>query len=229
MKKGKYGIVLCFYPIAAFAAVILNAPMIAAALAAVAIFVERDEWAGRQSLQAWMASALVFFFDHVVRWVFSLVHIPVLSTLLGVVSSVLFVVVYLACIVFSVLAILRVSKDGEANFPLMSSLAYRVFGQVRPKPVAPAAPFNPAQPYGYPQQPGAYAQPVNPQPPQPQQPQQPYPPQYTQPYAPPAEQMAQQPMQAPQPVQPAQPAQPVQPTQPVQPAQPVSEQGDQPQ
>ena len=65
MKKGKFGIVLCFYPIAAFAAVILNAPIICFALAAAAIFIERDEWAGRQTLQAWMVSALVYFFDKV--------------------------------------------------------------------------------------------------------------------------------------------------------------------
>ena len=57
MRKGKFGIVLCFYPIAAFAAVILNSPLICAALTAAAVFLEKDEWTGRQTVQAWMASA----------------------------------------------------------------------------------------------------------------------------------------------------------------------------
>ena len=50
MRKGKFGIVLCFYPIAAFAAVILNSPLICAALTAVAVFLEKDEWTGRQTV-----------------------------------------------------------------------------------------------------------------------------------------------------------------------------------
>ena len=98
MQKGKFGIVLCFYPIAAFAAVILNSPLIAAALAALAVFVERDEWAGRQTLQAWMLSALVWFFDKAVRLVTARMDIPVVSIMLEVASTVLFVVVYLAAI-----------------------------------------------------------------------------------------------------------------------------------
>lgn len=175
MKKGKFGIVLCFYPIAAFAAVILNSPLICAILAAAAIFLEQDEWTGRQSLQAWMAGALVYFFDSVVKWGLSLFRIPFLSTVLSVVSTILCVVVYLAAIIFSILGIVRVSKGEEANIPLLSSLAYRAYGKVRPKPVAPAAPYT--QPYAAPQ-PGAYPYPdpngMNP----PAQPQQPYPPQY---------------------------------------------------
>ncbi len=68
MKKGKFGIVLCFYPIAAFSAAILHAPLICAGLAAAAAFLERDEWAARQSLQAWMLSALVFFVRTAAGW-----------------------------------------------------------------------------------------------------------------------------------------------------------------
>ena len=43
MKKGKFGIVLCFYPIAAFAAVILDSPLICLILVMAAIFLEQDE------------------------------------------------------------------------------------------------------------------------------------------------------------------------------------------
>ena len=173
MKKGKFGNILCFYPIAALAAVILNSPLICAALAALAIFAEQDEWAGRQSLQAWMLSAALFFFDRFTGWGSSILPIPFLSTALSFISSALFVILYLAAITASVLGILRVSRDGEANIPLFSSLAYRIYGKARPKPVQQSAPYG--IPYEYPSQP-----------PQPQPPQQ-YPPQYVPPqqYAPP--------------------------------------------
>ncbi len=188
MRKGKFGIVLCFYPIAAFAAVILNSPLICAALAAAAVFLERDEWTGRQVLQAWMASAVVFFASRAAGWI-DRIYIPYISGFLSVVSTILFVLIYLAAVIFSVLAIIRVRKDEEAGFPLLSELAYRIYGQRKPKPVMP--PIQYTAPYGMPQQP----------------PQQPYPPQGTYPapqgpapqYAPP---MAVQPSyEAPQPPQ----------------------------
>ena len=179
MKKGKFGIVLCFYPIAAFAAVILNFPLICFALAAIAIFIERDEWAGRQTLQAWMASVLVFFFDQVADWGVNLVPVPFLSSLLSVVYTILFVAVYLAAILFSVLGIIRVMKDQEANIPFLSELAYRIYGKRKPKPVAPPVQYQAPYPQ-QPQQPGQYP-----------------PPQYAppQPYAPPAPQPPQPPQQ----------------------------------
>lgn len=205
MRKGKFGIVLCFYPIAAFAAVILNSPLICAALAAAAIFLEKDEWTGRQTLQAWMVSAVVFFFDHAVSLV-RLVHIPFISAFLSVVVTIAFVLVYLAAIVFSVLSIIRVRKDDEANVPLFSEFAYRIYGQRKPKPVAP-----PVQqytvPYGMPQQPPVQA------------PQQPYPPQGAYPAAP-APQYA-----PPMAVQPPYGVQPSQETQPPVSAQPSQESG----
>ena len=111
MKKGKFGIVLCFYPIAAFAAVILDSPLICLILVMAAIFLEQDEWAGRQTLQAWMASAVVFFFDQAVSLI-NMVHIPYISAFLSVIATIAFVLVYLAAIVFSVLGIIRVRKDG---------------------------------------------------------------------------------------------------------------------
>lgn len=187
MRKGKFGIVLCFYPIAAFAAVILNSPLICLALTAAAVFIERDEWAGRQTLQAWMASMLVFFFDKVVDWGAGIIRLPFLSGLLSVIYTVIFVVVYLAAIIFSILGIIRVMKDQEANVPFLSEFAYRVYGKRKPKPVAPP-PVPQYQPY----------------PPQqvPQQPQNPIPGQYQPPqYAPPA---YAQPTQVPPPVPPQQ-------------------------
>lgn len=207
MKKGKFGIVLCFYPIAAFAAVILDYPLLALAITAAAIFIEKDEWAGRQTLQASMASLTVFFVDTVIRPALLRVNIPFIpfiSSLLSTVSAVLSFVVYVAAVVMSILAIIRVRKDEEANFPLFSELAYHIYGQSKPKPATPPAPKY-AAPYGVPQQP--VQQPFQPQanyPQAPAQPVQPQVPQYTPPmavqppYEAPQPQAAQPPFQQPQ-------------------------------
>lgn len=202
MKKGKFGIVLCFYPIAAFAAVILSNPiLVCLALAAAAVFIEKDEWAGRQTLQACMASVTVFFFSQLSNLAQMSPYIPFLSSLMQVVATALYVVVYLAAIIFSVLAIIRVCKDEESNFPLFSEFAYRIYGKRKPKPnpVAPPMPQQYTMPYGgMPQQNPVPQNPV-------QMPQQPYPPQNVYPaanayvaipYAPPT--AAQPPYQAPQ-------------------------------
>lgn len=202
MKKGKFGIVLCFYPIAAFAAVILNSPLICLLIAMAAIFVEKDEWTGRQTLQACMASFVVFFFRQLSELAQMFPYIPFLSSLIQVVTTVLYVLMYLAAIVFSVLAVIRVRRDAEANIPLLSELAYHIYGQAKPKPVAPPVPQYP-MPYGAPQQP-AGQQPVQ----VPQQPQ-PYPAQNAYPAAPQYAPPAGVPQQ-PQPPQPFAPQQPIQ-------------------
>lgn len=207
MKKGKFGILLCFYPIAAFAAVILNVPLAAAALAAVAVFLEKDEWAGRQTLQALMAAVLVAFFQGLPTAVNKFFYfIPFFSNVLSVASSILSFVVYLAAIILSILCILRVSKGGEANFPLLSSLAYRIYGKVRPRPAPVQYSYQPVQQpgaYPYPSPNGDGSQPSQPQPP------------YTPPMYPPQNGQAPQYEYAP-PMNPNQPQQP-----PVQAQQPV--------
>lgn len=136
MKKGRFGLVLCFYPIAAFVGVILKQPLLCCALLALAVFVERDQWTSRQTLQAALLSALVLLFDKIVPWVSSLFSpIPYLSSATAFVATLLGVLVYAAAVVFSILGILRVMKEQEANLPLFSELAYQAFGQQKPKPV----------------------------------------------------------------------------------------------
>lgn len=148
MRKGKYGLVLCFYPILAFAAAILKLPLLCALLLLSAIFVEKDEWAGRQTLQALALSVLVYFFINIVPWAASSISLPFFSTALVTVVTVLSVIVYLVVIVFSILGIVRVMKDQEADLPLLSDLAYRLYGQRKPKPIPGQypPPYNAGQP-----------------------------------------------------------------------------------
>ncbi len=154
MKKGKFGIVLCLYPIVAFICIILKLPLVWLPLV-LAVFVEKDEWAGRQTLQALMLSAFVTFFGDIVPWAVSLLRIPFVSGIFSTVSTVLNILVYLAAIIFSILGIVRVMKDQDADLPLLSEIAYRAYGQRKPK----SAPM----PYYTPGQPPQYQQPTYPQ------------------------------------------------------------------
>lgn len=134
MKKGKFGLVLCAYPILAFACVILKQPLVCSIMLALAVFLEKDEWAGRQTFQAWVLSLLVAFFSEVIPWGVSLFTISFVSTFLSTVATVFSVIVYLAAIVLSILAIVRVLKDQDANLPLLSELAYKLYGKQKPRP-----------------------------------------------------------------------------------------------
>ncbi len=158
MRKGKFGIVLYFYPLLAFAAVILKAPWVCTLLLAVSVFVEKDEWAGRQTLQAWFLSLIVSFFSDALITVVSWVSFSFFSNVLSIAATVLSVIVYLGAIVLSILAITRVMKEQEADIPLLCEISYRLYGKSRPKPVTYAQPFSaPPQagqpPYAPPQQP----------------------------------------------------------------------------
>ena len=163
MRKGKFGVVLCLYPIVGFACVILNQPLLCAAVFALALIAERDPWTGRQTLQAFALSAVTAVLRSVLAFVVQLFPgdyyswgvLRYLSVALGALSA----LVYQLAIVISVLAITRVMKDREAGLPLLSDLAYWAFGLRKPRPAP--GPYTPP-PF---QQPGP-GQPVPP-PPQP--------------------------------------------------------------
>lgn len=142
MKKGKFGLSLIVYPVAAFACIILKQPALCALICALAIFVERDEWAGRQCLQAVGLAAFLWVFGSIVPWLASLCMIPVLNTIVLAIANVLHVLVYLAAIFFSILAIIRTSKEQEADLPILSELAFRAYGKMKPRklPTIPGVP-----------------------------------------------------------------------------------------
>lgn len=149
MRKGKFGIVLCAYPILAFVCVVLNQPLLCALIFALALLAERDEWAGRQTLQALGLAIVSRLVQEVLRFVADL--FPVYWDFFHLLSTVLYflaALVYLAAIILSIIAILRVMKEREADLPLLSSLAYRAYGRQRPRPF----PGQYPPPYNGPQQ-----------------------------------------------------------------------------
>lgn len=185
MRKGKLGVVVCLYPILGFVCVILNQPLLCALIFGFVLVAERDEWAGRQTLQALGLSAIAVVLRELL--VYSVNPFPVyidffhfLSTAFGTLSA----LVYLAAIITSMVAITRVMKDQEASLPGLDRLAYRAYGKQKPRPMPGQypPPYGVQPPYAhpyqqpgqpYPPQPGPYQQP----PQAPQQPQPPVPPQ----------------------------------------------------
>ncbi len=153
MGKGRFGLVLSIYPILAFIGVILGQPLLCALLFAAAVFAERDEWAGRQSLQALGLSIAAAALRGVLLGFARL--LPGYGGFFGFLSTaarLLAALVYLAAILVSIVAIVRVMKGQEANLPGLSALAYRAYGKQPPRPFPGAYPPPPYQqpPYGGP-------------------------------------------------------------------------------
>ena len=178
MRKGKLGVVVCLYPILGFVCVILNQPLLCALIFGFVLVAERDEWAGRQCLQAVELSAIAVYSVNLFPVYIDFFHF--LSTAFGTLSA----LVYLAAIITSMVAMVRLSRDREADLPGLSGLAYRAYGKQKPRPMPGQypPPYGVQPPYAhpyqqpgqpYPPQPGPYQQP----PQAPQQPQPPVPPQ----------------------------------------------------
>lgn len=185
MRKGKLGVVVCLFPILGFVCVILNQPLLCALIFGFVLVAERDEWAGRQTLQALGLSAIAVVLRELLVYSVNLFPVYIdffhfLSTAFGTLSA----LVYLAAIITSMVAITRVMKDQEASLPGLDRLAYRAYGKQKPRPMPGQypPPYGVQPPYAhpyqqpgqpYPPQPGPYQQP----PQAPQQPQPPVPPQ----------------------------------------------------
>lgn len=185
MRKGKLGVVVCLYPILGFVCVILNQPLLCALIFGFVLVAERDEWAGRQTLQALGLSAIAVVLRELLVYSVNLFPVYIdffhfLSTAFGTLSA----LVYLAAIITSIVSITRVMKDQEASLPGLDRLAYRAYGKQKPRPMPGQypPPYGVQPPYAhpyqqpgqpYPPQPGPYQQP----PQAPQQPQPPVPPQ----------------------------------------------------
>ena len=150
MRKGRFGILLYVYPIIAFSCVILRLPLVCALAFGFVLLAERDEWAGRQTLQALLLSAFTEIIQRILVWgAHALPDSTYFLWYLSLAFNFLSALVYLAAIVLSVWAILRVIKDREVDLPLLSNLAYRAYGKVKPRPFPGAYP-PPYPPQGQP-------------------------------------------------------------------------------
>lgn len=164
MRKGKFGILLSYYAVLAFILVILNQTLLCGLLFLVALLFEKDEWLGRQTLQALGLSLVVSLFSGVTNimssffnsWFFNF------ATVFSVIST----LVWVAAIILSIVAIINCLKEQDAGIPILSDIAYKAYGVQKPsyKPPVQHPYYQQQQQSFQPPRNTAQQQPVNPPP-----------------------------------------------------------------
>ncbi len=166
MEKGKFGVRLSFYAVAAFIFAILGYSTALILLAGVVIVGEKDEWAGRQVIQA----VCLQFVSGVIGTFFGLFdffyRIPFFGTVWGTIVSIVQSVIAIIILVFAIIGLVKVAGGKEAGVPLADKFANWAYGKitVKQQPVyqQPMQPAQPMQQPVQPMQPVAPAQPVQP-------------------------------------------------------------------
>lgn len=189
-KKGISGIRLGYLAALAFLFAITGQTVICGLMMLAAIFLEKNEWLGRQTMQA-LLLRLVF---QAISWIFSgiysglvwLDYIVILTDVFRVIEAICFL---LLCLL-GIIGIFNVIKDKEADLPVLSGIAYRAYGRIRPVYASHNPMQYPQPPIGSPQ----YHYPPVQQPPMQQPPVQQPP---VTPQAPPPESVVKQPVQQP--------------------------------
>lgn len=147
MEKGKYGIKLGFYGVAAFILAYFGYTTLLFLLAGVVLLAEKDEWATRQVIQA----ICLCFFSTIILGAFDVFDfaykIPVVSAVWSVIMGIISGIINLIVLIFCIIGIIKNAKGNDANIPLASKFANWAYGIVKVKAVAPqmAAPQAGAQ------------------------------------------------------------------------------------
>lgn len=129
MTKGKFGLSLAAVAVIAFAFCALRQPQSVLLVAGFALLAEKDEWLNRQTLQALLLTIAYYLAELVTGWVFGglarlfgWVKLYGAADAMSTAGSFLGDVFYLALIVFSVLAVLRVLRGKDAGLPFISKM-----------------------------------------------------------------------------------------------------------
>ena len=105
MEKGKLGIRLSFYAVAAFILAFLGYSTVLALLAGFVLIVEKNEWASRQVIQAFF----LFIFADIVNGILNifdfLYQIPLMGSVWGTAISVIDGIVSLVVLIFCIMAL----------------------------------------------------------------------------------------------------------------------------
>jgi len=184
MTKGKFGLSLAAIAVIAFGFAALRQPTSVLLVCGFALLAEKDEWLNKQTMQALLLTIAYYLTELVTGWIFGglarffgWVKLYDAVSAMGKVGSFVGDVLYLALIVFSVLAALRVLRGKDAGLPFIARMAGGDFAAAMgPKVGAAAAPAQTVPPvqaapvqtqYAPPAQPSApvqtqYAPPVQP-------------------------------------------------------------------
>jgi hypothetical protein len=130
MEKGKFGLSLAAVAVIAFGFSALRQPQSVLLVAGFALLAEKDEWLNRQAMQALLLTIAYYVAGLVTDWIFGglvwffgWVKLYDAASAMSTVGSFVGDVLYLALIVFSVLAVLRVLSGKDAGLPFLSKLA----------------------------------------------------------------------------------------------------------
>jgi hypothetical protein len=175
MKKGKFGLSLSFIAVIAFGFAAFCQPLAVLLICGFALLAEKDEWLNKQVLQALL---LVVFYDLVIlvvdllfnglSWLLGTLHAYGAQSAMLTVNSFIDGLIYIALIVFAVIAVVRVVQGKDAGIPLLSKLAVGDLSKAfTPKPQAPVpmqtvaaqSVYQPTQYYAQPVQ-SVHPQPV---------------------------------------------------------------------
>ena len=161
--------------------ILFDQPLLSLVFVGIALYVEKDEWLSRQTLQALFLSLFSSFVSNIfvgyslISSIESLGDIRMLSG--GAILRILIGgALSAAVLVFIIIGIVRTVKEQDAGIPFFSGLTYRMFGLVKPNympqqpPMGyyyqqpPMAGYAPQQQPYQPVQPPVQAQPANEQP-----------------------------------------------------------------
>ncbi len=141
MTKGKFGLSLAAIAVIAFGFAALRQPQSVLLVVGFALLAERDEWLNRQAMQALLLTITYYLAELVTGWIFGglarffgWVELYSAAGAMGKVGSFVGDILYLALIVFSVLAALRVLRGKDAGLPFIAKIAGGDFeAAIKPK------------------------------------------------------------------------------------------------
>lgn len=165
MEKGKFGISMAFYAVLGFILAVLGWETALFLLAGVVIFVEKNEWASRQLIQAiclvMVSSIIAEAFTLLgcfewTSWASYGTGTYALYSAWNKIKTVVYYGIDIVVFLFGLLAILKVAKGKEAGVPLADKFANWAYGKVVVVTVQPTvAPVAPVQQPVAPVQPAA--------------------------------------------------------------------------
>ncbi len=142
MTKGKYGIVLGFYAALGFILAVFGQTLLCGLLLGFVVVTEKNDWLTKQVLQAFFLVLFLSAISYLLGFFYVFDNIPLLSKAITIFTDVISRAVDLLVLIFSVIGIVKVIKEQEANIPLLSPLASRVLGYVEQKVYTQMPPQN---------------------------------------------------------------------------------------
>ena len=148
MKKGKFGLSLAAIAVIAFGFTALRQPTSVLLVCGFALLAEKDEWLNRQAMQALLLTIAYYLAELVTGWIFGglarffgWVKLYGAASAMGTAGSFVGDILYLALIVFSVIAALRTLRGRDAGLPFIAKMAGGDFAAARmPKAAVAAVP-----------------------------------------------------------------------------------------